>query len=225
MHRRGKGAACRRSLRPTKTRCVPRSSARSILRGEPVHPHDGSVHTKAGRWHRSVGWRPPAVVCKTPARVICGSHTGGCVSQLAPGRQGVAPDQQSLPGRPLCRTKPSGWGVAPATATAARSATDDRVAWPQDVRRSAAARNRPGSSRAPGLSVHAGRRRRWCRVRARQTVDQDCFGGRPRPRLGEARPNPARDRQCALAPGHRVPSFPVGAGRGPGPCGSRWRAR
>ena len=34
---------------------------------------------------------------------------------------------------PLCRTKPSGRGVAPATAKAARSATDDRVAWPQDI--------------------------------------------------------------------------------------------
>ena len=34
---------------------------------------------------------------------------------------------------PLCRTKPSGRGVAPATARAARPAPDDRAAWPQDV--------------------------------------------------------------------------------------------
>ena len=54
---------------------------------------------------------------------------------------------------PLCRTEPSARGVAPATAKAARSATDDRAAMPQDVG-SAADGGSPPCESPEGRSVN-----------------------------------------------------------------------
>ena len=64
---------------------------------------------------------------------------------------------------PLCRTKPSGRGVAPATAIAARSAADDRAAWPKEVESAADSSlppcESPGSrnvNRSPASFSHRG---------------------------------------------------------------------
>ena len=54
----------------------------------------------------------------------------GLLVRSDPGRQwGEGVNTRS----PLCRTKPSGRGVAPVTAIAARSAADDRATWPQEL--------------------------------------------------------------------------------------------
>ena len=62
-------------------------------------------------------------------------------ARLSPSRMGLLARSDPWAGKgegvntrsPLCRTKPSGQGVAPGTAIATRSATAERAAWPQDV--------------------------------------------------------------------------------------------
>ena len=84
---------------------------------------------------------------------------------------GIVGPERPLAGRgegvntrsPLCRTKPSGRGVAPVTAIAARSAADDRAAWPKEVESAAdsglGSRESPGSpnvNRPPASFSHPG---------------------------------------------------------------------
>jgi len=86
-----------------------------------------------------------------PARIVGAGAT--------PGRRGRVVKTHS----PLCRTKPSGRGVAPAAAIAARSAPDDRSASPQDVATAPVARSLPCESaerrivnRPPASFSHSG---------------------------------------------------------------------
>ena len=97
----------------------------------------GRVSSAASRRRRTcwaTGWPSgcPASPTKTGTRLAGSSFAFP---------HGIVGPERPLAGRgegvnthsPLCRTKPSGRGVAPATAKAARSATDDRADWPQDI--------------------------------------------------------------------------------------------
>ncbi len=123
---RVRSRVCSRTPAPAPFGSLPHQ--RSVPEGcrAPLLGGGGRVGRPAGR--RGVRHRRPR-----PGRACSGSSFAFPHGIVGPERPLAGRGEGVNTHSPLCRTKPSGRGVAPATATAARSATDDGADWPQDV--------------------------------------------------------------------------------------------